>query len=60
MRALLTNRGFTTSVFIAIVITVVFAYVFEAPQELCAAMLIFGILTAVVEYILRSKTERPP
>jgi len=33
LRALLTDHGFTISVFIALVITLMFAYVFEASQE---------------------------
>ncbi len=58
MRALLTNHGFTVSVFIAVAITVMFAYVFEASQELSATLVILGILTAVAEYVLRARSER--
>jgi hypothetical protein len=60
LRALLTNHGFTISVFIAVAITVMFAYVFEASQELSATLVVLGILTAVAEYILRSRSERLP
>ena len=46
MRALLTNHGFTISVFVAVAITATFAFVFEAPPELVATVLVLGILTA--------------
>src|SRR5882757_3577288 len=46
MRALLTDHGFTISVFIAVAITAIFAFVLEASQELVATLLISGILTA--------------
>ena len=58
MRALLTNHGFTVSVFSAVAVTAMFAYVFEASQEQCATLLILGILTAVAEYVFRSRSER--
>ena len=48
LRALLTNHGFTISVFVAVAITVTFAFVFEAPPELVATVLVLGILTAGV------------
>ena len=48
MRALLTNHGFTISVFVAVAITATFAFVFEAPPELVATVLVLGILTARV------------
>ena len=60
MRALLTNYGFTISVFIAVAITAMFAYAFEAPQELVATLLVLGILTAVAEYVFRSSSEQEP
>ena len=60
MRALLTNHGFTVSVFTAVLITAMFAYVFEASQELCVTLLVLGILTAAAEYILHSRSERLP
>jgi uncharacterized membrane protein len=44
--ALLTNHGFTISVFVAVAITATFAFVFEAPPELVATVLVLGILTA--------------
>ena len=56
MRALLTDYGFTISVLIALVITLMFAYVFEASQELCATLVVLGILTAAAEYVLRSRS----
>jgi len=54
------DHGLTISVFIALVITVMFAYAFEASQEQCATLVILGILTAVAEYVLRSSSERQP
>jgi hypothetical protein len=39
LRALLTNHGFTISVFFAVVITAMFAFVLEASQELVATLL---------------------
>ena len=60
MRALLTNHGFTISVFVAVAITAMFTFVFEAPQELVATPLVLGILTAVAEYVFRSRSEHQP
>jgi hypothetical protein len=37
-----------------------FAFVFEASQQISATLLILGILTAVAEHILRSRSERRP
>jgi hypothetical protein len=60
LRALLTNHGFTISVFVAVAITAMFAFLFEASQELVATLIILGILTAVAEHVLRSGSERQP
>jgi hypothetical protein len=60
LRAPLTNRGFTISVFFAVVIAAMFALVLEASQELVATLLVLGILTAVAEYVLRSGSEHQP
>src|SRR6266446_5376223 len=60
VRALLTNHGFTISVFVAVAITAVFAFVFEAAPELVTALLVLGILTAAAEYVMRSSSEHPP
>ena len=60
LRELLTNHGFTISVFVAVAITAMFAFVFEASQELVAALMVLGILTAVAEHVLRSDSERRP
>jgi len=60
LRALLTDHGFTISVFVAVAITAMFAYVFEASQELVATLLALGILTAVAEYVFHSSSERRP
>ena len=54
LRGLLTSHGFTISVFVAVAITALFAFVFEASQELVATLVALGILTAVAEYVLRS------
>jgi putative effector of murein hydrolase len=60
LRALLTNHGFTISVFVAVAITVMFAFLFGASQELVATLLVLGILTAVAEYVFRSSSEHKP
>jgi hypothetical protein len=60
MRALLTNHGFTISVFVAVAITAMFAFVLEASQELVATLLILGILTAAAEHVFRSSSEHKP
>jgi hypothetical protein len=57
LRALLANHGFTISVFVAVAITAMFAFVFDASQELAATLLVLGILTAVAEYVLGSGSE---
>jgi hypothetical protein len=60
LRALLTNHGFTIFVFVAVAITAMFAFVFEASQELVVALLVLGILTAVAEHVFRSRSEHQP
>jgi hypothetical protein len=60
MRALLTNHGFTISVFVAVAITAMFAFVLEASQELVATLLVLGILTAAAEHVFRSSSEHQP
>jgi hypothetical protein len=60
LRDLLTSHCFTISVFVAVAITAMFAFVFEASQELVATLMVLGILTAVAEHVLRSGSERPP
>jgi hypothetical protein len=37
-----------------------FAFVFEASQELVATLLVLGILTALAEYVFRSSSEHKP
>ena len=59
MRALLTNHGFTISVFVAVVITAMFAFVLPS-QELVETLLVLGILTAAAEHVLRSDSEHRP
>ena len=60
MRALLTSHGFTISVFVAVAITAMYAYVFEASQEFVATLLVLGLLTAVAEHVFRSSSEHKP
>jgi hypothetical protein len=60
VRALLTSHGFTISVFVAVAITAMYAYVFEASQELAATLLALGLLTAVAEHVFRSSSEHKP
>jgi hypothetical protein len=60
LRELLKNHGFTISVFVAVAITAMFAFVFEASQELVATLTILGILTAVAEYVFRLNSEHEP
>jgi integral membrane sensor domain MASE1 len=60
LRALLTNHGFTILVFVAVAITAMFAFLFEASQELVATLLLLGILTAAGEYVFRSSSEHKP
>ena len=60
LRALLANHGFTISVFFAVAITAMFAFVFDASQELIATLLILGILTALAEYVFRLNSEHEP
>ena len=60
MRELLANHGFTISVFFAVAITAMFAFVFGASQKLVATLLVLGLLTALAEYVLRLSSERKP
>ena len=60
MRALLTSHGFTISVFVAVAITAMHAYVFEASEELVASLLVLGMLTVVAELVFRSRSEHKP
>jgi hypothetical protein len=60
VRALLTNHTFTISVFVAVAITAMYAYVFEVSQEIAATLLVLGILTAVAEHVFRSRSEHRP
>ena len=60
VRALLTSHGFTISVFVAVAVTAMYAYVFEASQELVATLLVLGLLTAVAEHVFRSSSEHKP
>ena len=60
MRQLVANHGFTISVFFAVAITAMFAFIFDASQELVATLLVLGLLTALAECVLRLSSERKP
>jgi hypothetical protein len=60
VRALLTSHGLTISVFVAVAITAMFAFVFEAAPEFVPILLVLGILTAAAEHVMRSSSEHPP
>lgn len=50
---LMSNMGFTLSVFAAVAIVFFYGYVFEAPGGLVITMLWLGVITAVAEYVMR-------
>jgi hypothetical protein len=54
MRAFWRDFGFTLSIFFAVVIAVVFAFVFSASPQLVITLLILGLFTAVAEHFLRT------
>jgi hypothetical protein len=58
MRGPIGVPGFTLSVFVAVVITAAFAFVFDAPGPLVAAMLVLGLLTALIERHLSSGPQQ--
>ena len=60
LRALLTNHGFTISVFVAVAVTTAYAYVFDASEELVVSLLVLGVLTAVAEHVFGSSSEHKP
>jgi hypothetical protein len=60
VRARLTSHGFTISVFVAVAITEMYAYVFEASEEFVGTLLVLGLLTAVAEHVFRSSPEHKP
>ena len=51
------NLGFTISVFVTVAIAVGFAFVFGAEEEVVASMLVLGLVTAIVEYVMRSRQQ---
>jgi len=59
VRGLFADFGFTISVFFAVAITAAFAILFEAPSQLVLSMLAMGVLTALVEYRMRSRQQPP-
>jgi hypothetical protein len=59
MRAVFSDFGFTISVFLAVAVTVGLAFVFEATQEIVGSMLALGLLTAIAEYVMRSRQQPP-
>lgn len=60
LRTLLTNHGFTISAFVAVALTAMFTFAFEASQELVATLLVLGILTAIAKYVFRSRSGHQP
>ena len=54
MRGLTDYYGFGVSVLVAVLITAVFAFVFDAPTPLVAVMLVLGFFTALMEQFFRS------
>lgn len=54
LRDLMTNMGFTISVLVAVIVILVFAFVFEAPGDLIITLLWLGLITAVMEYVMRT------
>jgi hypothetical protein len=59
VRALFSNLGFTISAFLAVAVTAVFAFLFEASLEVVLSMLAIGSCTAIAEYVLRSRQQPP-
>ena len=59
MRTVLTDHGFTISVLIAVGMTAVFSFAFEADEDLVGAMLALGIFTAVIEFAVRPTSVLP-
>jgi thiamine transporter ThiT len=59
VRALLSNVGFTISVLIAVVVTVVFAFVFGASSALVVTLLVLGLVTAIAEHVMRLRQQPP-
>jgi hypothetical protein len=57
MRRLFSNFGFTISVFLAVAITAVFAFIFEVSLQIIVSMLVIGLFTAIVEYVMRSRQQ---
>jgi len=57
LRALFAEVGFTISVFVAVAITAGFAFVLEAPLPLVVSMLVLGLVTAIIEHVMR---QQPP
>jgi hypothetical protein len=55
MRALLSSAGFALSVLAAVVITCVFAFVLGATGEMVLTLLGLGLITAIVESVMRAQ-----
>ena len=58
VRALFADIGFTISVLVAVAITCGFAFIFEAPLPLVVSMLVLGLVTAILEQVMRQ--QQPP
>lgn len=59
VRTLRSNPDFTMSVFVAVAITCLFAFVLEATVEVVASMLVIGGATAIAEHVMRNRMNRP-
>ena len=57
MRELLANHGFTISVYFAVAITAMFAFVFEASQVLVATLLVLSIRAGRTRLSFESGTQ---
>jgi hypothetical protein len=55
---LIADDGFTVSILAVVVVVCLFAFGFGAAYELIAALLILGVVTAVVEARLHAKKRR--
>jgi hypothetical protein len=59
VRELFADFGFTISIFLAVTITAGFAFILEAPLQLVVSMLVMGTVTAILEYVMRSRQQPP-
>jgi hypothetical protein len=55
---LLRDYGLLVSVLVAVAITTAFAFVLDASESLVGVMLVLGLVTALLEHVLGSDSER--